>query len=239
MSAVFTPNNGNIVQVGVFTDGDTYTHVRAGTISNPGISCDSEADLPAQSGGISGYFLEQGSTAHAIQENTIHCITSGGAWIRQDEASRMDIYTKQQIDQMLALYTPTATQQLIDAAQDQEIDSLEASSDILLSDISPIRIGSGTTSFSFPIDLAPGEYYIHFGTIESTDTDYTTCQVIALNGTSLVSASPQLQSQRGANVTGLMKVNSTADAIEIYASRTGTASSGDVVSFTGLTIAKK
>ena len=125
MSAVFTPYNGNIVQIGVYTDGDTYTHVRAGTISNPGISCDSESDLPAQAGGIPGYFLEQGSTAHAISENTIHTITSSGAWIKQDYASRMDVYTKTEIDTKFADYTTTAQQTLIDGAQDADITALQ------------------------------------------------------------------------------------------------------------------
>ena len=170
MSAVFTPYNGNIVQIGVFTDGDTYTHVRAGTISNPGISCDSEADLPAQAGGIPGYFLEQGSTAHAISENTIHTITSSGAWIKQDEASRMDVYTKTEIDTKFADYTTTADQQVIDGQLNAAITALET----ILTNIKDIHLVRNTTQNYIGLSMqdATGKRIrIIFGKLNST-TNY-------------------------------------------------------------------
>lgn len=98
MSACLTPYNGNIVPVDVWSDGDTYTHIIAGNLTHPGISCDSVSDLPAQAGGISGYYLEQGSCAHVIEDNTLYCMQSDGTWIIQDEASRMDVYTKAETD---------------------------------------------------------------------------------------------------------------------------------------------
>ena len=48
MSCIITPFGNNIIQVGVYTSGDTYTHIIAGNLSNPGISCDTISDLPAQ-----------------------------------------------------------------------------------------------------------------------------------------------------------------------------------------------
>lgn len=98
MSAVLTPIGNNIVQIGVYSDGDTYTHIRAGSVDCAGISCDTVADLPAQAGGITGYYLEQESTAHVIEDNTIYTLDSNGTWILQDEASRMDVYTKAETD---------------------------------------------------------------------------------------------------------------------------------------------
>lgn len=98
MSAVLIPDGTNIVQVSAWTEGDTYTHIRAGNAENAGISCDTTADLPAQAGGLTGYYLEQGSTAHVIDGNTIYTMQSDGTWILQDEASRMDVYTKSEVD---------------------------------------------------------------------------------------------------------------------------------------------
>ena len=118
------------VQIGNFSSGDTYTHIRAGFVDDPGISCDTIADLPAQAGGISGYYLEQGSTAHVIADNTIYTLNSAGVWMIQDEASRMDVYTKTEIDNKLADYTTTAQQMLIDGAQDANISTLQTSSEV-------------------------------------------------------------------------------------------------------------
>lgn len=102
MSAILTPYNNNVVQVGVYTAGDTYTHIRAGNLQFPGISCDTVSDLPAQAGGISGYYLEQGSTAHIIADNTEYMIDSGGNWILQDTTPYNNIYTKTEIDTIVS-----------------------------------------------------------------------------------------------------------------------------------------
>lgn len=105
MSAILTPYNNNIVQVGVYTAGDTYVHIRAGNLQYTGISCDTVSDLPAQAGGISGYYLEQGSTAHVIADNTKYMIDSDGNWILQDTSPYKDIYTKSQVDNLLTPIT--------------------------------------------------------------------------------------------------------------------------------------
>lgn len=102
MSAILTPCGENIIQVSAWTAGDTYTHIRAGNLQQPGISCDTAADLPAQAGGLSGYYLEQGSCAHVIDENQLYCITSAGVWVLQDTSPFSNIYTKTEIDTMLA-----------------------------------------------------------------------------------------------------------------------------------------
>lgn len=101
MSAVLIPDGTNIVQVTAWSEGDTYTHIRAGSVLNAGISCDTTADLPAQAGGLTGYYLEQGSTAHVIEDNTIYTINSSGAWVLQETSPYKDVYTKSQVDSLV------------------------------------------------------------------------------------------------------------------------------------------
>lgn len=105
MSCVLTPIGNNIVQVGVYDSGDTYTHIRAGNLLQPGISCDTAADLPAQAGGISGYYLEQGSCAHVIDGNQLYVMTSSGSWILQDMTPYNNVYTKIEVDNLLTPIT--------------------------------------------------------------------------------------------------------------------------------------
>lgn len=109
MSAILTPYNNNVVQIGVYTAGDTYTHIRAGNLQFPGVSCDTVSDLPAQAGGIPGYYLEQGSTAHIIADNTEYMIDSGGNWILQDTSPYSNVYTKTEVDNLLTPITDDIT----------------------------------------------------------------------------------------------------------------------------------
>lgn len=236
------------VQIGNYSSGDTYTHIRAGFVDDPGISCDTIADLPAQAGGIPGYYLEQGSTAHVIADNTIYTLNSSGVWMIQDEASRMDVYTKTEIDNKFSDYTTTAAQNLIDGAQDADISNLQTADSVLLAalkwiadtgnvkNLCPTASDTGTANVTINMELPPGKYVVYFGSLTSTDTDNTTCQVVALSGSTVVSASPQLQSARGNDVHGVITLNSACDKIQVYASRTGTASTGDTVSFTNCMI---
>lgn len=102
MSAILTPCGDNIIQVSAWSEGDTYTHIRAGNLQQPGISCDTAADLPAQAGGLSGYYLEQDSCARVIQDNTLYCITSAGVWVLQETSPYKDVYTKSQVDSLIS-----------------------------------------------------------------------------------------------------------------------------------------
>lgn len=102
MSAILTPINNNIVQTANYDSGDTYVHIRAGNLQYPGISCDTVSDLPAQAGGITGYYLEQGSAAHVIEDNAVYVLNGSGNWILQETSPFKDIYTKSEIDVLLA-----------------------------------------------------------------------------------------------------------------------------------------
>lgn len=121
MSASLIP--GTLLLVVTSTISDSRTKVMAGTVDNPGIECDTVSDLPTENY-FDGYTLVIGSCAHIIEDNTIYSMRSNGVWVLQDSASRMDVYTKPEIDSILSDYTTTANQMLIDGAQDTDIDNL-------------------------------------------------------------------------------------------------------------------
>lgn len=175
MSAAIIP--GKLLLVVPAAGGDSTTYVQAGTVDDPGISCDAAADLPAATY-FSGYTLMQGSTAHVIQDNTIYTMQSDGTWILQDEASRMDVYTKTEINTMLSDYTTTADQQVIDGQQDSDISALET----ILSTITEIRMVRNTAQnfLGFRIEDADGhKLRVIFGRLNAT-TNYM--QVYAGDG---------------------------------------------------------
>lgn len=58
---------------------------------------DTTADFPGIND-ITGLTIVQGSKFHCITDNTMYAMDSSGAWIIQDEASRMDVYTKSEVD---------------------------------------------------------------------------------------------------------------------------------------------
>lgn len=64
--------------------------------------CDDVSDLPSQIMGA--YELVIGCKAHIIATNEMYCMQSDGTWVKQDEASRMNVYTKDEIDNLLLDY---------------------------------------------------------------------------------------------------------------------------------------
>lgn len=62
---------------------------------------DTVADLPADSTDVLGYTLLQGSTCHIIADSTVYMMQSTGTWIQQLSELDADVYTRQQIDQMI------------------------------------------------------------------------------------------------------------------------------------------
>lgn len=61
------------------------------------IEGDTLSDFPAVND-FDGVTLVCGSEFHCIDDNTIYCMQSDGTWILQDEASRMNVYTKPETD---------------------------------------------------------------------------------------------------------------------------------------------
>lgn len=167
MSAVLIP--GKLLLVVPAAGGDARTSVQAGTVDDPGISCDTVADLPSPTY-FDGYTLMQESTAHVVTDNTIYTMLSDGTWILQDEASRLNVYTKPQIDSMLSDYTTTADQMVIDGAQDGEILSLSQ----ILGNLKYVQIDRNTVSNFIGFRLTDTDNHmirIIFGKLNAT-TNY-------------------------------------------------------------------
>ena len=61
------------------------------------------------------------SRAHVIADNTIYMMKSDGTWAIQDEASRMNVYTKPQVDALIQ--DAVDNQAYIDAAQNTRIEA--------------------------------------------------------------------------------------------------------------------
>lgn len=87
--------------------------------------CDTQSDLPARvvtidtetvKGSIT---LVMGSKAHCIDTNKEYKMKSDGTWVEQDEASRMDVYTTSQVNQLLE--DMADAQENIDLDQDAQI----------------------------------------------------------------------------------------------------------------------
>lgn len=79
--------------------------VAAGSATQPILcllECDTVSDLPAQP--ATGYNWIVGSKAHVVQDNTMYAFKSTGTWVIQDEASRMNVYTKDETDDLLLDY---------------------------------------------------------------------------------------------------------------------------------------
>ena len=82
------------------------------------IECDNVSDLPTTTQ-FSGWIIDKESKAHIINGNTMYMLDSTGTWRIQDEASRMNVYTKDETDQLL---TDMADAQAnVDLDQDAEI----------------------------------------------------------------------------------------------------------------------
>lgn len=65
------------------------------------IECDTLADLPAVNA-FTGRTLVKGSEAHVIDGNMKYELNSSGTWVKQEQSPFADVYTKSQIDALLA-----------------------------------------------------------------------------------------------------------------------------------------
>lgn len=90
------------------------------------VECDTVQDLP-QPSHFPGYTLIIGSIAHDIQTNHLYMMQSAGNWIRQDMASRMDVYTTGQVDDLIAGRIPYdyGIEIVAAAAGDQDLDNYD------------------------------------------------------------------------------------------------------------------
>lgn len=65
------------------------------------IEADDQTDLPGISD-FAGYTLQKGSEAHVISDNSSWMLNSSNTWIRQDQSPFKDVYTKSEVDALLA-----------------------------------------------------------------------------------------------------------------------------------------
>lgn len=65
------------------------------------IEADAQTDLPVISD-FTGYTLQKGSEAHVIADNTSWMLNSSGSWIQQVQSPFSDVYTKSEVDALLA-----------------------------------------------------------------------------------------------------------------------------------------
>lgn len=65
------------------------------------VECDTEADLPAVDQ-FTGWILDKESKAHVIDGNLMFELNSSGSWIRQDQSPFKDVYTKSEVDAIIA-----------------------------------------------------------------------------------------------------------------------------------------
>lgn len=78
------------------------------------IECDDVSDLPASPTAITGYTITAGSRAHVISDNSTYCMNSLGSWILQEQSPFKDVYTKSQVNSLIADLDNTIA--LVDAA---------------------------------------------------------------------------------------------------------------------------
>ena len=106
--------------------------VDAGTSESPSyktitwlyLELDSDSDFddldPSSSNyPFSDFIIIQGSEAHVIGTNKMYMMQSDGTWVIQDEASRMDVYTTGEVNQLLT--DMADAQSDVDYDQDKEI----------------------------------------------------------------------------------------------------------------------
>lgn len=101
----------------------TYKQMEPSDGTNPvpclcSIECDDTTDLPAVNA-FTGKTIYKGSDAHIIATNKMYMMQSDGTWVIQDEASRMDVYTTGEVNQLLE--DMADAQSNVDYDQDKEI----------------------------------------------------------------------------------------------------------------------
>ena len=136
---------------------------------------DNFADLPAKTY-FTGYTLENGSTGTTSDDGAEYIMDSSGDWHKINKSPYADVYTKSEIDTLLAAYyTKTETDNLLspissglasviqaNAEQDPYIYALVGQSSLNLIDSSvwdgQTTAGSGYICQDLPINLPAGNY---------------------------------------------------------------------------------
>lgn len=156
------------------------------------IEADTFDDIPDSPGSIEteavhgSLVFAIGSRAHTIDTNKIYAYKSDGTWVEQDEASRLNVYTQTQIDEMLA--NLVGAQAIVDGDQDLAITANRTDIEYIVDHPQPKNVlnllsattqtingitftvnadysitmsgtAESTTFFSIPVTIQPGSYY--------------------------------------------------------------------------------
>ncbi len=143
------------------------------------------------------------------------------------------------MDRVTQLYTELFTQQETIAAirthENEDRAALVALVDSGAKNLVNAPNGSGVRFINIPIVLQPGDYYVMFKNITSTDTDASVCQFGAFaNDDSQASNYPQLK--RGDNTGAMFAVTKQTSYVRLYAANNFVGGAGDTVTFTGCMI---
>lgn len=133
---------------------DTY-NMNGSNLVRAHAECDTFADLPPLQLDTL-LFMAIGSTAHVIATNKVYAMQTGGAWIEQDEASRMDVYTTAQTDALIADARADASAEL--AAALINVQTTNITNVITATADAPVSIGDITQVGSYQYTAASIPY---------------------------------------------------------------------------------
>ena len=191
---------------------------------------DSSADLS----GLTHYDnvkLAQGSKATDISTGDIYRMTSAGSWILQPSSIFSNVYTKTEVDDIVTGINSDITN------AEADISDLHAGLTTIINsggkNRMPVENGGVTSGrwVDIPVNIPAGAYRISFGSVTSTDTDSTTCQILFFDS-AFSQVSNTVQMSRGNNVSSPVTISATATTMRIYSASTYAFSAGDTMQYT-------
>ncbi len=190
---------------------------------------DTAADLPANTQDL--VFII-GSFATAIDTGDTYKINSAGAWILQPSENQFEnVYTKTEIDNIVSDINADIT------TAENDITDLHAGLSTIINsggkNKMPVENGGVTSGrwVDIAVNIPAGVYRVSFGSVTSTDTDSTTCQILFFNS-AFTQVSNTVQMSRGNDVSSPVNISDTATTMRIYPASTYAGSAGDTMQFT-------
>jgi hypothetical protein len=98
--------------------------------------------------------------------------------------------------------------------------------------------GTASVFVNIPVDATAGEYVLHFDSLESTDTDTTTCLLSAFDN-NFEQTSEYYYFPRGNDITKTIILNKHTSVIRLYCANSNQQSSGDTATFTNAMLCTK
>lgn len=195
------------------------------------IFVDTAADLAGLDHLEDVYFL-QGSEATDIDTGDKYLMQSNGTWKKQPTGSAFEnVYTKSEVDTIVS----NINSDISDAEND--ISDLHAGLTTIINsggkNKMPVENGGVTSGrwVDIAVNIPAGSYRVSFGSVTSTDTDSTTCQILFFDS-AFSQVSNTVQMSRGNNVSSPVTISGTATTMRIYSASSYAFSAGDTMQFT-------